>query len=68
MTYFGKPRTVANLDVDSLVALAREARGTIVMACAVGDTLVEGSVLLRIHDSATPLPEHALVGRRPLKA
>jgi hypothetical protein len=38
--YFGKPRAVAKLDVDSLVALARESRGTIVMACAVGDTLV----------------------------
>ena len=60
VTYFGKPRTVASLDVASLVALAREARGTIVMACAVGDTLVEGTALLRVHDSGTPLPEDAL--------
>jgi uncharacterized membrane protein len=58
--YFGKPRTIAKLDVDSLVALARQARGTIVMACAVGDTLVEGTVLLRVHDSGAPLPEDAL--------
>ena len=58
--YFGKPRTVAKLDVGSLVALAREARGTIVMACAVGDTLVEGSALLHVHDLETPLPEDAL--------
>ena len=58
--YFGKPRTVAKLDLDSLVALAREARGTIVMACAVGDTLVEGAALLHVHDSGTPLPEDAL--------
>jgi uncharacterized membrane protein len=58
--YFGKPRTVAKLDVDSLVALAREGQGTIVMACAVGDTLVEGSGLLHVHDSGTPLPEDAL--------
>ena len=49
VTYFGKPRTVASLDVGSLVALAREARGTIVMACAVGDTLVEGTALLHVH-------------------
>ena len=48
--YFGKPRTVAKLDVDFLVALAREGQGTIVMACAVGDTLVEGSGLLHVHD------------------
>ena len=59
--YFGKPRTIARLDVDALVALARQAGGTIVMACAVGDTLVEGTVLLRAHDGGTPLPEDALL-------
>ncbi len=60
--HFGKPRTIARLDIGSLVALARQAGGTIVMACAVGDTLVEGAVLLRVHDAATPLPEGALLG------
>ena len=40
--YFGKPRTIARLDVDALVALARQVGGTIVMVCAVGDTLVDG--------------------------
>ena len=60
--YFGTPRTIAALDVGSLVALARQAGGTIVMACAVGDTLVEGEVLLRVHDAAAPLPEDALLG------
>ena len=30
------------------------------MACAVGDTLVEGSALLHVHNSGTPLPEDAL--------
>ena len=59
--YFGKPRTIARLDVGALVALARQAGGTIVMACAVGDTLVEGAVLLRVHDAAAPLPEDALL-------
>ena len=59
--YFGKPRTIARLDVDALVALARQAGGTIVMACAVGDTLVEGAVLLRVHDAGAPLPEDALL-------
>src|SRR5208283_5409323 len=34
---------------------------TIVMACAVGDTLVDGEVLLRVHDAGTPLPEGALL-------
>lgn len=31
------------------------------MACAVGDTLVDGDVLLRVHDAGTPLPERALL-------
>jgi uncharacterized membrane protein len=30
------------------------------MACAVGDTLVEGCFLMHVHDSETPLPEDAL--------
>ncbi len=59
--YFGNPRTIARLDVGALVALARQAGGTIVMACAVGDTLVDGAVLLRVHDAGTPLPEDALL-------
>src|SRR5208283_251160 len=37
------------------------AGGTIAMACAVGDTLVEGAVLLRVHDAGAPLPEDALL-------
>ena len=61
LKYFGKPRTIARLDVGSLVALARQAGGTIAMACAVGDTLVEGTVLLRVHGAGTPLPEDALL-------
>jgi uncharacterized membrane protein len=58
--YFGKPRAISKFDVDSLVALARQAGGTIVMACAVGDTLVEGTVLLRLHEARESLPEEAL--------
>ena len=61
MKYLGKPRAVARFDVDFLVAIARQARGAIVMACAVGDTLVEGDVLLRVHDAGAPLPEEALL-------
>ena len=62
LKYSGKPRAIASLDVGALVALARQAGGTIVMACAVGDTLVEGVVLLRVHEAPTPLPDNALLG------
>ena len=37
------------------------------MASAVGDTLVEGSVLLRVHGSGPPAPEDALVSAVHLK-
>jgi hypothetical protein len=56
LKYLGKPRTVAKFDVDSLVVLARSAGGTIVMTCAVGDTLIEGAALLHVHGSGTALP------------
>ena len=62
--YFGKPRAIARFDVDSLVALAQKAGGTIVMACAVGDTLVEGTVLLRLHDARAVAARGGALSRR----
>ncbi len=59
--YFGKPRSIANFDLAALVALAEQAGGAIVMACAVGDTLVEGAVVLRVHNAAGPLPSETLL-------
>ena len=61
LKYSGKPRTIASIDVGALVALARQANGTIAMACAVGDTLVEGAVVLRVHSGGSSLPEDALL-------
>jgi uncharacterized membrane protein len=62
LNYSGKPRTIAEFDVAGLVALARQADGTIAMACAVGDTLVEGAALLSVHGARTPLTKDALLG------
>jgi uncharacterized membrane protein len=55
LIYSGKPRTIAELDVEALVRQAQQAGVTIVIKCAVGDTLVEGTVLLQVHggDSLT---------------
>jgi uncharacterized membrane protein len=61
LKYFGKPRTITELDVGALVALAQEADGTIVMASAVGDALVEGEEILRVHGAPTPLSKDALL-------
>jgi uncharacterized membrane protein len=41
LNYSGKPRTITEFDVAAFVALARQADGIIIIACAVGDTLVE---------------------------
>jgi uncharacterized membrane protein len=53
LVHSGRPRTIARLDLEALVRAARKHDAVIVMDCAVGDTLVEGSVVLRVH-GATP--------------
>jgi uncharacterized membrane protein len=55
LRYAGDPRSVVKFDIDLLVKLACQAEAVIVMACAVGDTLVEDSVLLRVHNTQTQL-------------
>ncbi len=59
--YSGEPRTIAKFDIDALVRQARQAGGVIVMACAVGDTLVEGTLVLKVHGAQSMLPEPALM-------
>jgi uncharacterized membrane protein len=61
LKYSGRPRTIAKLDVDALVRQAERAGGAIIMACAVGDTLVENTILMRIHDAEKQIPEHELL-------
>jgi len=59
LIYSGKPRTIANLDIKTLVRQARAGNSIIVMMCAIGDTLVEGTILLRVHGSM--IAERALM-------
>ena len=59
LEYSGEPRAVARFDIDALVQQARAADAVIVMECAVGDALVEDTVLLRVH-GGRPLPEARL--------
>jgi uncharacterized membrane protein len=61
LRYSGEPRAIAKLDVDALVRQAQQANAVIVMACAIGDTLVEGVPLLQVHGAADRLPEAALM-------
>lgn len=61
LRFEGSPRYVERLDLPVLLALARAQGGRIVLDCAVGDMVTDGSVLLRVHGAAAPIPEAALL-------
>jgi uncharacterized membrane protein len=61
LRFLNAPRTIAKFDIDDLVRQAQRAEGVIVMACGVGDTLVENTLLLQVHGAKTALPESDLV-------
>jgi uncharacterized membrane protein len=61
LIYSGDPRTIASLDIDALVQQARQGEAVIVMACAVGDSLVDGSPVLRVHGAKRSLAEKDLM-------
>jgi uncharacterized membrane protein len=56
----GGPAVVQTIDVKGLVALAGREGAVVAMAWAVGDTLVDGMPLLRVHGGGRPVPEHRL--------
>ncbi len=62
MKYSGEPRAITRFDLDALVQQARAADAVIVMTCAVGDTLVEDTLMVRVHGAKSPLPEKDLMG------
>jgi uncharacterized membrane protein len=49
LLHLGSPRTVQALDFPVLIKLASKAGAIVVVATTVGDSLVEGSVILRVH-------------------
>jgi uncharacterized membrane protein len=55
--YSGEPKAVAAFDIKTLVSLATGADAIIVMECAVGDTLGDESLLLRVHGGRGPISE-----------
>ena len=61
LRYFAAPRTITKFDTDNLVRQAQQAGAVIVMACGVGDTLVENTLLLQVHGAKTALPESNLM-------
>jgi uncharacterized membrane protein len=61
ITYEGTPRSVANFRINDCVGLAQRAGGTIVMNCAVGDTVAQGTVLIEVYGTTADIPEKALL-------
>ena len=61
VVYSGEPKTIAKLEIDALVEQARLGGGIIVMACAVGDTLLGGSIVLRVHGASRNLADKELM-------
>lgn len=61
LVYGGDPRAIARLDITALTELARGVDGVIVMACAVGDTVMRDTVLLRVHGGSSAIDEERLL-------
>ncbi len=60
LCYSGEPQTVTRFQITALVRQAQTIDAVIVMECAVGDTLVEDTLLLRVHGGRQPLAETPL--------
>jgi uncharacterized membrane protein len=61
LKYSGEPQTISKFDIDGLVRQAQQAGAVIAMSCAVGDTIVEDTLLLRVHGAKERLPEEGLL-------
>ncbi len=62
LVYAGRPKAIARFEIARFVQLAQSVGGVVVIDCAVGDTLLDGTVLLHVHGTTTRLPESALLG------
>ena len=60
LVHTGRPLVIQAIDIEALVAQAREADAVIEVLSAVGDTVLELSPLLRVRGARQPLDEQAL--------
>lgn len=60
LRHVGPPRYVQRYDIQALIGLARGTEGQIKIACAVGDMMMDGSVMLWVLGGAGIVPEAAL--------
>ncbi len=61
LRYEGKPRSIARFDIQALVRQASQADAVIVLDSAVGDTMVEDTVILRVYGARAALAERPLL-------
>ena len=59
--YSGAPRAVEHFDIAAFVRLAEDAQAVIVLECAVGDTVPDGALLLRVYGTGPQISESALL-------
>ena len=57
LQHVGQPQTVQALDLSALLTLATTSGAAVVVAAAVGDTLVQGTVMARVH-GGSPISDH----------
>ena len=60
MLYSGAPQAVQFLDIARLMALAEKVNGVIEILCAVGDTVVSSTPLLRVYGGCAAIEEPVL--------
>jgi uncharacterized membrane protein len=60
LVHKGRPRTVQSLSLPVLLEMATAGDAVVVVTASVGDTLVEGGTMLRVHGSNRLLDERAL--------
>ena len=60
LVHHGGPAAIQAIDVKRLAALAAREEAVVALAWAVGDTVMDGMPLVRVHGAARPIPEHQL--------
>lgn len=60
LVHQGRPKAVQAIDIQGLVRLAAASNAVIVFAAAVGDTLMDGMVLLSVFAAPAPIEERKL--------
>jgi uncharacterized membrane protein len=61
LVYDGVPLAIASFRIDDYVKQAKKAGGTIVLHCAVGDTIAQGTVVLEVYGATASISEQSLL-------